>query len=116
MLRKFVSQSASVGVCLWLILPDVPCSIVAWNRTLDQYIRMHVLGMQYLISLAQDCRKLQSFVHVSTAFTNCEKKNIIEKVYPSHISYKEVLDLLNTCKVEELEARKVELLGDKYNA
>ncbi|TPX34295.1 hypothetical protein SmJEL517_g02932 [Synchytrium microbalum] len=91
-------------------------AIVAWNRTLDQYIRMHVLGMQFLVELARDCKHLQSLVHVSTAFTNCERRDIVEKIYPTNNNYKEVLHMLDTMSVQELEAKKTELLGDKYNA
>lgn len=55
---------------------------VKFDATLDVNIRHNVVATQNLLELACRFEKLQCFVHVSTAYSNCQLSNIDERVYP----------------------------------
>ncbi|XP_021182232.3 putative fatty acyl-CoA reductase CG5065 [Helicoverpa armigera] len=58
---------------------------VAFKLPLKDAIRINVNGTENVIELCRRLKKLQAFVHVSTAFTNSDRKEIDEVVYPMPI-------------------------------
>ncbi len=57
---------------------------VDFNARLDEAISSNIIGTLEMLSLAKKIKNLESFVHVSTAYTNSDKSGLIEeKVYDS---------------------------------
>lgn len=50
-----------------------------------------------MIKLAHECKKLESFTYMSTAFSNCNRKHIDEVFYPPYMDPYQLMKL-----VEEL--------------
>ncbi|XP_076039103.1 putative fatty acyl-CoA reductase CG5065 [Oratosquilla oratoria] len=46
-------------------------------------VNMNMLGTKRVVSLAKKMDKLESFVHVSTAYGNCHLQEIYEELYPA---------------------------------
>jgi len=46
-------------------------------------IRINVLGVKHMLEFAKKCANLVSFIHVSTAYVNCDKpdQEIDERIY-----------------------------------
>jgi alcohol-forming fatty acyl-CoA reductase len=59
---------------------------------------------------------LASFVHVSTAYSNSEVKQIEEKVYPVNHDPRDLLASLEWMTPVMWESLKPKLLGEKVNA
>lgn len=47
---------------------------VDFNARLDEAIRINVKGTLRMFELAKNTKNLDNFVHISTAYVNCEKK------------------------------------------
>ncbi|XP_011193929.2 fatty acyl-CoA reductase wat [Zeugodacus cucurbitae] len=55
---------------------------IRFNEPLYNALILNVGAIKYMLDLAKEMPKLQSFVHVSTAFSNCILPHIEEKFYP----------------------------------
>ncbi|CAG9770341.1 unnamed protein product [Ceutorhynchus assimilis] len=58
---------------------------VRFDEPLKRAVKINIEGSQQIIQLAKECKKLDVFVHVSTAYSNCQEKLIKEEFYPPHI-------------------------------
>lgn len=55
---------------------------VDFNEQMTDAINVNYNGCIRMLELAHECKKLQIFTHVSTAYVNCEKKGFIkEQIY-----------------------------------
>ncbi|TPX36536.1 hypothetical protein SmJEL517_g01394 [Synchytrium microbalum] len=91
-------------------------AIVAWNRTLDVYVQMHIGGVSRIMDLARECHDLHAFVHISTAYCHSERTRIEEKVYPSDVPPADLLKALEWMTPQMWENLKPQLLGNKANS
>lgn len=55
---------------------------VKFDAPIEINMRHNVAATRELLELACEFKNLQSFIHVSTAYSNCQLKQIDEKVYP----------------------------------
>ncbi|XP_019332671.1 fatty acyl-CoA reductase 1 isoform X1 [Alligator mississippiensis] len=67
---------------------------VRFNETLRDSVKLNVIGTQQLIHLAQQMKKLEVFMHFSTAYAYCNQKHIEEIVYPPPVDPKKLIDSL----------------------
>ena len=51
---------------------------------MSKSVTMNVVGVSSVLELASKMQKLVSMVDISTAYANCDKKHIEEKVYRPH--------------------------------
>jgi len=52
---------------------------VNFNDPLQDAIQINYYGATRILELAQECRRLEVFTHVSTAYVNCMKKGYVEE-------------------------------------
>lgn len=57
-------------------------------------MQLNVVATQQLISLAQRMKNLEVFMHVSTAYAYCNRKQIEEVVYQPPVDPKKLIDSL----------------------
>lgn len=57
-------------------------------------VQLNVLATQKMVALAHRIKHLEVFIHVSTAYANCDRKLIEEVVYPPPVDYKKLVDTL----------------------
>ncbi|EEC02726.1 acyl-CoA reductase, putative [Ixodes scapularis] len=65
-------------------------AIVKFDEPLKSSIDMNVLGTRRLLQLCQG----MAFVHVSTAYCNCDKEDVAEIIYPPPFDPQSVIDAL----------------------
>ncbi|CAG9857547.1 unnamed protein product [Phyllotreta striolata] len=75
----------------------------------DEHIKVaydvNVNAAKEVVHLARQMKRLKSFVHVSTAYSNCPRAEIDEKIYDFPAPYQDVEALLE--KVDELDAERL---------
>ncbi|XP_026733194.1 putative fatty acyl-CoA reductase CG5065 [Trichoplusia ni] len=59
---------------------------VAFNLRLKDAMGININGTEEVVKLCHRMKKLQAFVHVSTAFSNADRQDIEEKVYPMPVT------------------------------
>jgi len=88
---------------------------VRFIEPLQQALNINTRAVRLMVQLAKEMRRLEAFVHVSTAFSNCVVYQIQERFYPENLTcpVDKVLDLSESLGGEMVEKIAPALLG-KY--
>ena len=73
-----------------------------FDEELQKAIKINVRGTKNMLELATKTQNLISFVHISTAYSQCPHSFIKETFYTSPMDYKLALKLLNQFLTEDL--------------
>ena len=84
---------------------------VRFDELLKKAIQINVYGTKSFLDLALETENLQSFVHISTAFTQCPLEHIKETFYEPPLEYHTAL-----CMVESLSDDQIDSLTPKLIA
>lgn len=66
--------------------------------------------------MAQQCRNLQAFIHVSTAFANAERGTVQEVVYPEPTDPMALVQMFEKTDDGMLDPSRSKLMGRKLNS
>ncbi|XP_017783688.1 PREDICTED: putative fatty acyl-CoA reductase CG5065 [Nicrophorus vespilloides] len=89
---------------------------VRFDEKINLAVDINVKGTKEMLMLGRECKHLQSFVHVSTAFSNCHMYNIEEKLYKPPFRTEEIISLVQSKSDEELEKLTPSLLSQWPNS
>uniref|UniRef100_A0A8C7D2S0 Fatty acyl-CoA reductase n=1 Tax=Oncorhynchus kisutch TaxID=8019 RepID=A0A8C7D2S0_ONCKI len=64
---------------------------IRFDEPLKHALQLNVIATQQLLSLAQQMHHLQAFIHISTAYANCNRRHIDEIIYPPPVEPKNLL-------------------------
>ncbi|XP_030856595.2 fatty acyl-CoA reductase 2 isoform X1 [Gorilla gorilla gorilla] len=67
---------------------------VRFDDTLRHAVQLNVTATQQLLLMASQMPKLEAFIHISTAYSNCNLKHIDEVIYPCPVEPKKIIDSL----------------------
>lgn len=70
-------------------------SNVKFMERMSKALKINVMGTKAMIDLAMQCKHMEGFMYVSTAYSHCYNKHIMEVAYPSPASMKMVEDLIS---------------------
>ncbi|XP_049639782.1 fatty acyl-CoA reductase 2-like [Suncus etruscus] len=88
---------------------------VRFNESLRNAVQLNVRATQNLMNMASQMLSLEAFVHISTAYSNCDLKHIEEVVYPCPVEPRQIIatmECLDDAIIDEITPK---LLGDKPN-
>lgn len=88
---------------------------VKFNESLKTAVQLNTQGTQRITDLCLEIESLEAFIHVSTAYSNADKKKISEKIYPAVMNPKELIQYCETLSDEELETLEKDIQGDHPN-
>ncbi|CAG7664370.1 unnamed protein product [Allacma fusca] len=88
---------------------------VRFNSPLKEALNINLQGTGRLLEMATEMKLLQAFVHVSTAFSNCEWSLVEEKIYPVEVTPQDALYFVNNLNDKLLESISPSLIKDKPN-
>lgn len=57
-------------------------------------MELNVLGVRKAIKVCRKFTKLEVFVHISTAYANCDRAYIEEVIYPPPVDPQRIIDAL----------------------
>jgi len=87
----------------------------------DQHLRtatyINIRATKDLINLAKQCKNFTSFLHVSTAYSNCNRKDIDEKFYKPLVTYEnlnKLLDALDDESITKITPSLIEQYENSY--
>ncbi|XP_072574256.1 fatty acyl-CoA reductase 1 isoform X2 [Paramormyrops kingsleyae] len=88
---------------------------VRFNEPLKEAMLLNVLATQKVVALARRMKHLEVFIHVSTAYANCDRTVIEEMVYPPPVDYKKLIDSLEWMDDKLVSLITPKLIGDRPN-
>lgn len=89
---------------------------VRFDNTLQELSLVNLRGTRELLKLAEECKQLQMFAYISTAFSHCEQKFIEEKFYDVAIDPEEMIKIAEHYEKNPDEAQSLEVLTDNLVA
>ena len=88
---------------------------VSFNEHLRDAFNLNVVGTQRVMDLCLKCKVLQSVVHVSTAYANCNHMHIEEEIYTQNVSANQLKETLSWMSDEQIDQITPSLLGKRPN-
>ncbi|CAG9770823.1 unnamed protein product [Ceutorhynchus assimilis] len=103
-----------------LLIQEVDCvmhfaATVRFDEKLRLATYINVRGVRDIISLAKNMKKLRAFLHVSTAFSNCNHKEIDERFYEPPITGDKLMNLVECLDDDQLDQITKTILKDFPN-
>ncbi|KRT82346.1 epimerase, partial [Oryctes borbonicus] len=89
---------------------------VRFDEPLRQALLINTKGVQLMLQLAKEMRKLKCFAHISTTFCHPEVKVLEEKVYRSKRHPERLIELIDWFDDETIGSMTKTLLGGVPNA
>ncbi|GJQ78030.1 hypothetical protein Trydic_g2376 [Trypoxylus dichotomus] len=89
---------------------------VKFDEKLTLSVTINVLGTQRLVELCKRMTNLQALVHVSTAYCNCDRRVVKEKIYPpASIGPDQIASLVNILDEQMVDSLTLQLVGNRPN-
>ncbi|XP_045177320.1 fatty acyl-CoA reductase 1-like [Mercenaria mercenaria] len=88
---------------------------IRFDEPLRLAVEMNVLGVRKMVNLCKNFKNLEVFVHVSTAYANCDRPYIEEVVYPTTVEPQKLIDALEWMDDDMVDAITPQLIGNKPN-
>ncbi|NXE88224.1 FACR1 reductase, partial [Menura novaehollandiae] len=88
---------------------------IRFNETLRDAVQLNVIATQQLLCLAQRMKNLEVFMHISTAYAYCNRKQIEEVVYPPPVDPRKLIDSLEWMDDDLVNDITPKLLGKRPN-
>lgn len=88
---------------------------VKFVEPLSVAVQNNVVSVENLINLASKLNNLEALVHVSTAYSNCDRKQVEEVFYEAPIEADRLIDMSNWMSPSMLEEISPVLLGKRPN-
>ncbi|XP_034238485.1 fatty acyl-CoA reductase 1-like, partial [Thrips palmi] len=87
---------------------------IIFTEPLPLAVLLNVESVRHVVQLARAMKQLAAFVHVSTAYSNCNLPSVREEVYPPPA---DVHDMIRRAKEDPdgLERDATQLIGDRPN-
>ncbi|XP_068611535.1 fatty acyl-CoA reductase 1 [Brachionichthys hirsutus] len=88
---------------------------VRFDEPLKHALQLNVIATQQLLTLAKQMHHLEAFVHISTAYANCNRKNIDEVIYPPPVEPRKLIESLEWMDDGIVHDITPRLIGDRPN-
>ncbi|CAG9810069.1 unnamed protein product [Chironomus riparius] len=88
---------------------------IRFDEELKEAFEVNVKGTQKLVNLSKRMTKIESFVYISTAFSNCTNKDIHEKFYEFPFDTKVLNDFIEKFPVDVINKCTKFLIGKHPN-
>ena len=90
---------------------------VNFNEPLEVACNLNTLGTLRVFNLTKKSPNLEVFLHISTAYVNCNKRGFIEeKLYRLEFDAEEMLQILTKTDPKELAKQSKQLMGSYPNS
>ncbi|KAH0616362.1 hypothetical protein JD844_027403 [Phrynosoma platyrhinos] len=88
---------------------------VRFDEPLKHALLLNVRGTQQLLELAHRMQNLEAFIHISTAYANCNRRYAEEIVYPPPMEPRKLYDLVEWMDESLIQEITPRLIGDWPN-
>ncbi|KAK6042452.1 NAD-binding protein [Cooperia oncophora] len=110
-----LNQHDMQNICDQVSIVIHSAATVKFDEQLRDAVEMNVVGTTRLIALCHKMQKLIALVHVSTAYANCDRAEIEEKVYDPPVSPQKLMEAIEWMNNDMLTLITPKLLGSRPN-
>jgi len=88
---------------------------VRFDERMRLAVQMNVEGTQRLLRLCDKMKRLDAFVHASTAYCNCDRSRVDESVYPAPFPWRRLVEGVEWMSDDMFDRLTPFLIGDRPN-
>ncbi|XP_072047435.1 fatty acyl-CoA reductase 1-like [Amphiura filiformis] len=88
---------------------------VKFDEKLDLSLKLNVMSVQKMLRLCEGMKQLEVFVHVSTAYANCDRTHIDEVVYPPPVDPYKLMNSTEWMSDEMITMLTPKIIGNRPN-
>ncbi|CAL8242103.1 unnamed protein product [Merluccius merluccius] len=88
---------------------------IRFDAPLKQALQLNVVATQQLLGLARKMQHLEAFIHMSTAYANCNRHHIDEVIYPPPVEPTKLIESLSWMDDSIVRDITPRLIGDRPN-
>lgn len=70
-------------------------AVTKFDEKISVALKINVLGTKAMLELAMECKNIECFLYISTAYSHCYRQKIEEKFYPPPASMKAIQDIID---------------------
>ncbi|GJQ79742.1 hypothetical protein Trydic_g23220 [Trypoxylus dichotomus] len=105
--RKMIIEKATIFIH--------SAATVKFQEKLHLAVDINIKGTREMLNLARECQRIDCFVHISTAFTHCYRKDIDEQVYDVVYDADKITQICNAVPQQMLEKITPDIIGQWPN-
>ncbi|KAM8860699.1 fatty acyl-CoA reductase 1 isoform 3-T4 [Synchiropus picturatus] len=102
-----------LGDCIHVVFHCA--ATIRFNEPLKDAMQLNVLATQKMLALARQMKHLEVFIHISTAYANCDRELIEEVVYTPPVDYRQLIDTLAWMDEDLVSTLTPKLIGKRPN-
>lgn len=87
---------------------------VRFDNTLKELSLVNLRGTRELLKLAEQCKHLEMFAYISTAFSHCERKFIEEKFYDVPIDPEDIISIAEHFESGKADENILEVITESF--
>lgn len=88
---------------------------VKFDEKLKLSVAINMLGTQRLVEMCRRMTKLEALIHVSTAYCNCDRSKVEEKIYSSALEPGQVISVVESLEENLVDTLTPKLVGNRPN-
>lgn len=88
---------------------------VKFDEALKLSVTINILGTKRLIQLCHRMHNLEALIHVSTAYCNCDRKDVAEEIYPVAKDPDQVIDWTRSMDDDMIDKLTPKLIASRPN-
>ncbi|XP_052228168.1 fatty acyl-CoA reductase 1-like isoform X2 [Dreissena polymorpha] len=88
---------------------------IKFDEEMKLSVDMNIGGVHSMLEFCKTLPKLVSFVHISTAYANCDRNKIDEEVYEPPLKPRQLLDACSWMDAETLNTLTPQIIGSRPN-
>lgn len=111
-----ISEIDQITICQEVSIVFHSAATVKFDEKIKQSVTINMLGTKQLMELCHRMLCLDALVHVSTAYCNCDKKEITEIIYPPPYNPDDIIQLVRWFPEDMLEKLTPSLIGNRPNS
>ncbi|KAK3603205.1 hypothetical protein CHS0354_036132 [Potamilus streckersoni] len=90
-------------------------STIKFDESMKLSVEMNITGLKKLLELCKKMKKLEAFIHISTAFANCDREQVGEEIYPPPIHPNRLMSAVEWLDTESLDDLTPKMVGNRPN-
>lgn len=87
---------------------------VRFDNTLKELSLVNLRGTRELLKLAEECKHLDMFAYISTAFSHCERKYIEEKFYEAPMDPEKMIQIAEYYEKHQEDETLLDILTENF--
>uniref|UniRef100_T1E2J9 Fatty acyl-CoA reductase n=1 Tax=Psorophora albipes TaxID=869069 RepID=T1E2J9_9DIPT len=111
-----ISEVDQITICQEVSIVFHSAATVKFDEKIKQSVTINMIGTKQLMELCHRMLCLDALVHVSTAYCNCDKKEVAEIIYPPPYNPDDIIQLVRWFPEDILEKLTPSLIGNRPNS